>query len=351
MTHCIRRCVLRLRTRAMLARGRADAGFTLVEVSVAIVIFAVIGATVMNSFLSGSNAIVRSDARNRSTEQLTNTMNQLTKVFQSAYRLQDGGKVLPEEGVPFWAGSPAVQRTPTNSGVEATFYADLGNAQAPAIVHWYVDADLNLVQEVLRSDESPARPGWEYTKEAMERRVLASNVVLPSVGERPLFSWFSSASNVALNFTDPYKALTDSKGTDIAGVQISLMLKADNKADVKPAAENFVALPAVMFDLTEGPSWPSSPTNPAPLPEGTCDACGGLHEPEPPAEDQWSGGDVGNDGIDVPWDGVDSGAGSGGTDGGGDVPWDAVDPGPGGGNGNGGGNNGNGNGNGNGGLS
>lgn len=256
-------------------RPAGDAGLGLSELLIAMVLVAVVGGSVVATFTRSTDSMQRTDLRNRSTQELTVALEQMTKLLKSTHHRSSTDTSFVDRSQKFRSGDPEVELIGTTSGVETAFYANIGHPNGPALVHWYVDTDLRLIEEITPHDPVRSRTMVHDTM-PVQRRILLHNVVMPGVGQRPLFSWFGAESPHRLNHNDPYRPLTHKKMLSTVAVQINLTVRPPNHRGVAISVQGFTQVTNEMRQLTGPPNWPVPPSDDTPIEEDICTTCGGV---------------------------------------------------------------------------
>lgn len=257
--------------RILRATLPGERGFTLVELSVVILLTGLIGAAVVRSFVSTTQGLQKTDFRNRALSEVTVAMDHMTKVLQSARAGNANDSVLSAPTSPIRTGDPVQNSYAFNSGLQATFKADLGNPIGPSLVHWYVDQQLRLIEEITQPDYASA-VATDYNTKVPTRRVLLTGVVVPASGRRPIFSWFGANSTAPLNNNpDPNVPMTREVRSVVMAVQLYLRASGSAPSSEAVAAENFVILPGAVEELGPAP-WPTAPRSTLP-PADPCSVC------------------------------------------------------------------------------
>lgn len=256
-------------------RPTGDSGFGLSELLVVMVLAAVVGGVVVTVFTRSTDSIQRTDLRNRSNQELTVALEQMTKLLKSTYRSEKRDSSFVNYKSEFRSGNPEVLINGTQSGVETSFYANIGDPNGPALIHWYVDTDLRLIEEITPEDPRHDRTITHNTR-PVQRRILLHNVVMPGVGQRPLFSWFGPTSSTRLNGEDPYLPLHHDLVRSIVAVQLNLTVRSPQRHGAAISAQTFTQITSDMQQLTSPPTWSTPPSDDSPISETICTTCGGL---------------------------------------------------------------------------
>jgi type II secretory pathway pseudopilin PulG len=256
-----------------IRNGRdGEAGFSMAELVIAMGLLSILGVAVAKSYLATSGGFELADSRNQTLREVSVALDGMTKTLQAADPAYATAGVLVSPGNDIRTGDPLHTTKVRNSGIEITFTADLGDPTGPSLVHWYVDDAQQLVQETTPPNNTSA-VARNYNVKAVTRRVLATHIVVPGLGERPIFTYFGVQSAKVLNANpDPQVALGYGNTTATVAVQISLTAGLAGRMANVSTLENFVIMPGAMRKLTQGTNWSGEPTNPLPPPTSQCTA-------------------------------------------------------------------------------
>ncbi len=260
-------------SRLLHRRHRAtDGGWGLADLVVTIGLLGLVAAAVAATTIRSYDTLLANTQRNGGTLKIGVAFDSLTNVVQSSTKLTDAGGVLLDP-IAMNTGSPTTSTTATSSGVEATFTARVRPGDEISLVHWYVDTNRKLIEEV----SAPDTPGgFTYAASVPTRRVIAEGVVLPAYGDRPLFSWFAPTSSTPINDPDPYVPLTRAQVAGVAGVLLSFTLEEPGPAAKRSTMQNFAMFSSAVHNLPNAPQWSSAPTSTRDEPKAGCPTCAGL---------------------------------------------------------------------------
>ncbi len=204
---------------------RDQAGYTLIETMVVIVLLTIVMGFVTETIIQTQRAYTRSSIRLTDTGDLRVALDTMTKTIRTAIRLSSATTAfLPAQvmvnGAP--ANNVIRGRQVVENGVECWFYANLESNPAPQLAHYYVDANRQLIEELTHADAGSVGPNWTYTGAPYRHRVIAHNVVVPTASGTPIFTYYDQGGtvlNVAGNVTAP---VPDASLGGIGDVQIRL---------------------------------------------------------------------------------------------------------------------------------
>lgn len=253
--------------------GSRDGGFSMVELLIGMTLLTVLGAAVLRSFLTVTEGVQTTDFRNRSLAEATVAMDTVTKVLQAGHPEGTTASVLLNPGGPLMpTGSPPVDVAVKQTGIETWLMANVGHPGGPSVVHLFVDDSRQLIQETIAPDASTTFRR-SYNNNPPVRRLIASGIVVPRTGERPIFTYYNAQSPVPLNTDpDPTVGMTSFFRAMAVAVNISLTVNPSDKPGLAVTSENFVALPGAFHDLPAGTVWTTPPQTTLPPPSG-CSSC------------------------------------------------------------------------------
>jgi Tfp pilus assembly protein PilW len=205
-------------------RRRNSAGTSLVEVMVTVALMAMVMATVFGEFDSSQTAVMNTGTRLQNLDEARVLMAAVSKDVRTAVRLQ--------------AGTSPFTIADKNT---ATFYANLDTTAAPQLVHIYVDATSELVEQVTPADVGSVAPNYTYTGTPHVRfvgRYVANNT------NSPIFTYLDDTdtplTNYPLNSTDLLA---------VHSVRITLEVRKSTFASIDPTTlVNQVRLPNLDYN-------------------------------------------------------------------------------------------------------
>jgi prepilin-type N-terminal cleavage/methylation domain-containing protein len=202
-----------------------EAGFTIVEVMVAVVMLAIVLAVMYKGMDSISASAAGTEERLVNLEEARVMMATVTKDLRTAARPDPNS-------APFELANSR----------ELTFYANLGSTSGPSKVHIFVDAENRIIEEVTQPDAGSA-PNYTYTGAPSVRAVGSYVVPGTQIFTYQYFNETTSAF-VALN-TLPLSA-DDRKLVESIEVRISIR-KSSTAATPATTLVNRVRLPNVYY--------------------------------------------------------------------------------------------------------
>ena len=275
-----------------------DSGLTLVETLVAVSLFTVLGSLVLGCALALMTLNGGSIVLNNAASQLTVATGTIGNKFRSANRFYDAGDTgavvgsSPAAGVdnadpyysPFYKGCGAAPTTvqAISTGNELWMFADLGNPFGLSVVHYYLNVNADLVEEITPPNGKYfyTYNGNKYSGVGMTCRIVARGVITPGSGFRPLFTYYATNAIYPLNTINPNDPIGDS-ANKVAAIEVSLTIQGRGRGKRPVTSSLFVPFPqAIQDQQATGPGWVVPPTNPYP-PPGTGAAAGVV--PAPPA--------------------------------------------------------------------
>ena len=162
-----------------MRRLRGDAGVSLVELFVVILVLGVLGTLLLRTFVAGTSAATTAERRGHDAQQVRVAMDTLTRGLRTA--------VDPDGAGPLRAVQPG------STGRDVTFYANLRvgvvDPAPPDRVRLWVDGSGALREQVSDGQwDATHTPLWPSV--TREREVLRGvRVDLPAAGPRPVFTF------------------------------------------------------------------------------------------------------------------------------------------------------------------
>lgn len=187
------RLVLRLLREA---RARRDAGFTLAELLVTMLVLGILMTAVSALFIADLKSTKTTAVRLKQTNQGRIAMESMSRIMRTA--------VLPSS-LASCTNCGATAAFIQGSPFKVAFYANIDNgdnAVGPSQVVFYVDASGNLIQTVQPADAGSASIGYTWTSCALgavgcslRQTVLATGV---QTGGQALFTYYAFGSTTPL---------------------------------------------------------------------------------------------------------------------------------------------------------
>ncbi len=234
------------------------------EVLVAVLLTSIIGMAVVVSFFTGTRTYMSNTSRNITTGELAVAFDSMTQTLKSSYKDAGTNNTLVMPWI--WLATTAHPdgQQAVNSGMESTFYATIPN-QGLVIVHWYV-GEGKLWQETIACGSICGRTD-DYTSIApSNRRALISNLMVPTYGQRPLFSWYGATSPTPLNDPDPAIQLGWVEGVVAVHLSLSVWQGSGNNPST---VENTIMLPGNLANYGGRATWSAAPVVSGAVPTAT----------------------------------------------------------------------------------
>jgi type II secretory pathway pseudopilin PulG len=211
--------VRRLRDRASL-RG-SEAGISIVELLVAMILFTLVSALILSMFINATRAVAQASALSQNTQTAANIENEMTRVIRSAFpNPVSGGTINP---------AVAVGGTETLTVISIV---DSGNVTTAPI---QVVFSLNAARQVVEKRYAPTvdvNGLYVFTSPTLtSTRTLPGSLVVPT-GATPtyLFTYYDASNNplpVSGTLTAAQRALIDS-------IRINIVTNASGDPTQKP---------------------------------------------------------------------------------------------------------------------
>jgi prepilin-type N-terminal cleavage/methylation domain-containing protein len=221
---------------SLTSGAKDERGVSLIELIVAIALFAMLGTMVVSLFAGFSGAFSRDRAVSDSTSVAAVGMNEVTRVIRS-------GTEIAVSGSPVNAAVFAVAADDT---VVLQAYLDTDAANpAPVLVRFAIDP---VTQELMETRWKAVKSTdfWAFPQypagTTLSKRPIARQIVPRSASEPYLFRYLD-VDGKALTF-DVTGRLTDADRRKVAAVQVTLRVQADPTGETKPAVlQNTVGIP------------------------------------------------------------------------------------------------------------
>ena len=200
---------------------RGDAGLSLPELLVTMVLFSLIGTVVVQTYAATTASVQRSTWRQDNTRLAQIGMETLVKSVRAGSKIEQYSA----------AALPAfTEATATSLGVHA-FLGD-----RPTLLTYTIDSSGRLVETRLPADVTSAAPYWTFTGTATTRVVIDEIV---NTSSQPLFTYYDG-TGTAFVPTPGDSASLDA----VRSVDVSLAVQTRDSGDVPPAVlEQRIYLP------------------------------------------------------------------------------------------------------------
>jgi prepilin-type N-terminal cleavage/methylation domain-containing protein len=216
-----------LRRRLRVANN--DAGMSLVELLVSIIVFGILGSMVLSMWVASNKSVVSTSGNDLNTQSAGNLVNEVSRVIR-------GGTTNPTTG----GGEDAALISATPSSITMYSYVDSNVVTTtPFLVNFSIDPATGQLQE----KRWPATVGttglftFDQTKAPTLSRTLPGKITSPST----LFS-YADATPTTLPFTGGVLSATNRAAA--TSVTITVTLQASSNSTVKPATlQNTVGMP------------------------------------------------------------------------------------------------------------
>jgi Tfp pilus assembly protein PilW len=226
----------------MTTTRRGDAGISLVELLVAMMLLGLIMAMVTGLFISVSKTVALGQAINDSSRVASNAANELSRVIRVGTTLSVSGTTI---------ASPAF----LSAGRESvTFYSNVDVNMATSVAvrsaqPTMVRFDLNSNRQLVESRWTATAAGrfWTFpatTTTPNSTRNLGGPLTAPTGAESPLFTYFDETTPVPVQIATP--ASGSMSGADlkrIASVRITIKVPSPNASGNPATFTNTIVLP------------------------------------------------------------------------------------------------------------
>lgn len=194
-------------------RRTSDAGVSLVELLVTMMLLGVLGAVVGTTFVSATDSLQRSTWRQENTRLAQTGMQNLTKAVRAGSLIEQtgGGTALPA----------LTEATPTSLEV----HSFLG--PRPVRLRYSIDAGGRLIETRVVADATSASPFWTFTG-APATRIVIDRVV--NTAAEPLFVYQDGTGTAFAS-----SALDEAQRRGIRSIDITLHVQSDEPGRVRPA--------------------------------------------------------------------------------------------------------------------
>lgn len=218
----MRRAVaLSARQRATAAGIDREAGISLVELLVSMMIFAIILTLVGSMYASMADTVAASNSSNQSAKVASSAMNEVGRVIRFATTNAKLSQPAPDSAI--FEGK--IDALTVYSYVDAN-----AASPQPVKISFAVDATRRLVEK--RYSATNVAGFWLFTNPTpYSTRILTSGVGTPTGAELPLFTYQLVDGSAV---TVPGSGLTPAQASTIAAIQVTLKVTADGGASAQP---------------------------------------------------------------------------------------------------------------------
>jgi type II secretory pathway component PulJ len=226
------------RRRAANARSAhsREAGISLVELLVSMMIFAIILTLVASMYSSMAHTVALGNSTNQSTKVAASTMSELTRVI----RFATTNAVVSQP-----APNPAIVVGQSEALTVYSYVDANATTPQPIKISFSVDSSRRLVES--RYAATYALGFWTFVNPtAYSTRILTSGIGTQTGTELPLFSYqLVDGSTV----TVPTTGLTATQAATIAAVQVNLKVTAESTSSAQPVTlQNTVGMSNLGFN-------------------------------------------------------------------------------------------------------
>jgi len=214
------------RLRARLAARRSDAGVTIAELLVTIMIFGIVLAVSTSTFVSLARATSSARSLDSGTRETSNGMNALAQIVRSAGDVPVAGS----------SDAPAFREARADR-LQLTTFVNFGDTQAkPALVTYTLDASRRLREE--RTAAQSSGSFWVFPAGASSSsRLLTASL---ASGGTPVFRYLDSdGDELPLNAG----ALTEAQRKQVSFVQVTLAVAGTGSSTSSVTLTNTIGTP------------------------------------------------------------------------------------------------------------
>ena len=214
------------RLRARLAAQRSDAGVTIAELLVTIMIFGIVLAVSTSTFVSLARATSSARSLDSGTRETSNGMNALAQIVRSAGDVPVAGS----------SDAPAFREARADR-LQLTTFVNFGDTQAkPALVTYTLDASRRLREE--RTAAQSSGSFWVFPAGASSSsRLLTASL---ASGGTPVFRYLDSdGDELPLNAG----ALTEAQRKQVSFVQVTLAVAGTGSSTSSVTLTNTIGTP------------------------------------------------------------------------------------------------------------
>ena len=214
------------RLRARLAAQRSDAGVTIAELLVTIMIFGIVLAVSTSTFVSLARATSSARSLDSGTRETSNGMNALAQIVRSAGYVPVAGS----------SDAPAFREARADR-LQLTTFVNFGDTQAkPALVTYTLDASRRLREE--RTAAQSSGSFWVFPAgSSSSSRLLTASL---ASGGTPVFRYLDSdGDELPLNAG----ALTEAQRKQVSFVQVTLAVAGTGSSTSSVTLTNTIGTP------------------------------------------------------------------------------------------------------------
>ncbi len=204
---------------ARLGENPKDAGFTLVELLITMVLLGIVLAITTLAMSAAANSYVDQRTYSDTLRLNTTAMNIMTKTIRGGTEIQ----VLNSDNLPAFKTA--------SSGEIAVFVA---RSAGPELVRFFIDDGNRLVREVTRTDPDSNAPYWEFAEAPESATVIAYTV--PDDERDNIFTYYDSDD-------EEIDTSNDTQLSQISSVRIDLTIDTDPEQASPVELINTVVLP------------------------------------------------------------------------------------------------------------
>jgi len=214
------------RLRARLAARRSDAGVTIAELLVTIMIFGIVLAVSTSTFVSLARATSSARSLDSGTRETSNGMNALAQIVRSAGDVPVAGS----------SDAPAFREARADR-LQLTTFVNFGDTQAkPALVTYTLDASRRLREE--RTAAQSSGSFWVFPAGASSSsRLLTASL---ASGGTPVFRYLDSDGDELLLNAG---ALTEAQRKQVSFVQVTLAVAGTGSSTSSVTLTNTIGTP------------------------------------------------------------------------------------------------------------
>lgn len=218
------------RLRRALALSRDDAGLSLSELLVVMMMFGIMMTVVTSLFISYTKAAGSGRSIDMDTRAASNGMNEVARIVRAGTANPVQGSAVPE---------PAFADASRETLTVTAFVNLTSSATRPVKVRFWLNAKRDLVEETTQA-VALANGYWRFTG-AVSTRVLASDVAVRT-GSDPWLFTYRKADGTVLT-PDASGALGADQRALVGSVQVTLKVRGGGGSGPGVTLQNTVGLP------------------------------------------------------------------------------------------------------------